>query len=117
MSSPAAKDFGSPFAQLTQNLIVLHIYLGSVEATTKPTLRSLNIAAVLSIGAHPLYVSKKIDCLLINCGDSLNDVIATHFERTICFIEEHVEQEHNVLVHPLRAPSRAPSFAGTRSSP
>ena len=48
--------------------------------------------------------------------DSVNDVIATHIERTIRFIEEHVEREHNVLVHPLRAPPRASSFAGTRSS-
>ena len=38
--------------------------------------------------------------------DSVNDVIATHIERTIRFIEEHVEREHNVLAHPLLAPSQ-----------
>ncbi|ELP94043.1 dual specificity phosphatase DUPD1, putative [Entamoeba invadens IP1] len=104
------KTFGTPFAQVLPNEIAPHLYLGSMEATVKPTLRELKIHAVLSIGVKPLYNSKKVIYLYIPCGDTPTDNIAQHFSEAFEFIDQYISEEKNVLVHCVAGVSRSASI-------
>ncbi|EKE38280.1 hypothetical protein ENUP19_0284G0020 [Entamoeba nuttalli] len=105
-----SKDFGTPYAQLTPNCILPHLFLGSVESTTKPFLREYHIEGVLSIGTKPLYTSKKVEYLFIQCGDSISDDVSSHFNESFEFIDRFVTAEKNVLVHCVAGVSRSASL-------
>ena len=100
-------DFNSPYSQITPSEIMPHLYLGAMEASLKEGLRLYNIAAVLSIGTTPLYISKKVDYLRFSCEDVAEENIARFFQPSYEFIDKYISQNKNVLVHCVAGMSRS----------
>ncbi|ELP86846.1 dual specificity protein phosphatase, putative [Entamoeba invadens IP1] len=104
------KDFWTPFSQVIPSCILPHLYLGSVQASVKSSLREFEIEGVLSIGTKPLYVSKKVEYYFIDCGDMPSDTISPYFLPAFDFIDKFVSTERNVLVHCVQGVSRSASL-------
>lgn len=90
--------------------IETHLWLGNLKAATDlPLLRSHNISAIVQVldnEPEPLY-RDEFTYFLVDLIDSPTEDILRIFEKTLAFIEKHIQSGLSVLVHCKAGMSRS----------
>lgn len=98
--------------------IIPHLFISNWDTSNNPIiLQKYNIKAVVSLETLPkptntlIYYDKhNIDHIYIHIGDHPSENISQHFDRTYDFINRHISNGENIIVHCMAGISRSASI-------
>lgn len=97
------------------NEIISHLYISNwYTSNNKEIIQEYNIKAVITIETHKkpediinYYKENNIDFMYIDIEDDINSDISKYFDITYNFINKHLQNNENVLVHCYAGISRS----------